>query len=273
MSHDLAARFVSRLSLENDAGASLSDTRIRLLEEIDRLGSISQASKAVPLSYKAAWDAIDILNNTAPEPLVVRSTGGRQGGGTRLTEYGRRMVAMYRALEMEYQATLDRVISNMNELHHVDIHEFQRLMQRMAMKSSARNQFSGTVSGLRDAGMNHLVHVRLDDDRELVTLITKASAENLGLHIGGEVFALFKATNVSLTVDETQAGKFTNRFWGEVMSIDVGRGSVEVVLALSSGRSVVTVVSDAHFATLGLKEGMRACACIDPETVILAVYD
>ncbi|HYQ38030.1 MAG TPA: LysR family transcriptional regulator, partial [Pseudomonas sp.] len=135
-----ATRFLARMSLETDVGTALSDTRIRLLEEIALKGSINQAAKAVPLSYKAAWDAVDTMNNLAPEPLVERITGGRQGGGTRLTDYGRRIVAMYRALELEYQAALDRLSSRLDQVGAGDIQSFQRLMHRMSMKSSARNQ-------------------------------------------------------------------------------------------------------------------------------------
>ena len=51
-------------------GNFLGDKRIRLLEAIDQQGSISQAAKAVPMSYKAAWDAVDDMNNVAPQPLV-----------------------------------------------------------------------------------------------------------------------------------------------------------------------------------------------------------
>ena len=39
------------------------------------------------MSYKAAWDAIDTMNNLAGEPLVERMTGGK-GGGTQLTRRG-----------------------------------------------------------------------------------------------------------------------------------------------------------------------------------------
>ncbi|OXH85109.1 molybdenum-dependent transcriptional regulator, partial [Burkholderia multivorans] len=60
-------------------------TRIALLAAIGDTGSITRAAKAVGLSYKAAWDAIDTMNNLAGEPLVVRSTGGKGGGGTTLT--------------------------------------------------------------------------------------------------------------------------------------------------------------------------------------------
>ena len=71
-----------KLSLDTAMGAFLGDTRIKLLEAIALHGSISQAAKTVPLSYKAAWDAIDAMNNLAPEPLVIRTTGGKHGGGT-----------------------------------------------------------------------------------------------------------------------------------------------------------------------------------------------
>lgn len=145
-------RFLARMSLENEIGVALSDTRIRLLEEIGRKGSINQAAKAVPLSYKAAWDAIDTLNNLAPEPLVVRVIGGRQGGGTELTEYGRKMVAMYRALEIEYQAALDRLSERLDEAGGCDVGGFRQLMRRMSMKTSAATSFPASSPGCATAG-------------------------------------------------------------------------------------------------------------------------
>ncbi|MBP8218908.1 MAG: LysR family transcriptional regulator, partial [Aeromonas sp.] len=45
----------TKLEVETEFGAFLGDTRIRLLEAIAIHGSISQAAKKVPLSYKAAW--------------------------------------------------------------------------------------------------------------------------------------------------------------------------------------------------------------------------
>ena len=54
--------------------------RLALLEQIAVQGSITRAAKAAGLSYKAAWDAIDELNNLAERPLVERSVGGKGGG-------------------------------------------------------------------------------------------------------------------------------------------------------------------------------------------------
>ncbi|HRJ61773.1 MAG TPA: LysR family transcriptional regulator, partial [Azospirillaceae bacterium] len=59
----------------------MGETRVRLLEAVGREGSISAAARAVGLSYKAAWDAVDAMNNLFGRPLVGAQTGGRKGGG------------------------------------------------------------------------------------------------------------------------------------------------------------------------------------------------
>ncbi|MBB3101932.1 TOBE domain-containing protein [Azomonas macrocytogenes] len=266
-------RFLARMSLDTGAGTTLSDTRIRLLEEIDRKGSINQAAKAVPLSYKAAWDALDTINNLAPEPLVVRVAGGRQGGGTQLTEYGRRIVAMYRALEMEYQHTLDHLSERLDEVSGGDIRAFQKLMHRMSMKSSARNQFSGPITGLRQGGVNFEVQIRLDDENEIIATITKTSAEDLELSIGKEVFAMVKSSSVMLTTDLAMKLTARNKLQGEVTAIHEGAINNEVTLALPSGRSVTSVVTADSCAALGLKPGAEAFAFFKSSSVILAIYE
>src|SRR6185369_14777996 len=76
--------------------------RIALLAAIADCGSITQAAKAVGISYKGAWDAIDTMNNLAGEPLVERLAGGKGGGGTHLTQRGRQLVDNFRIIEREH---------------------------------------------------------------------------------------------------------------------------------------------------------------------------
>ncbi len=273
MSYQLTEHFFSRLSLENSAGAALSSKRIRLLELIGELGSISQAAKAVPLSYKAAWDAVELLNSTASQPLVERMAGGRQGGGTQLTEYGRRMTVMYRALEQEHQLTLDRLLAGMDSLQQGDLKDFQQLMHRTAIKTSARNNFCGQVAGLRDQGINYLVHLEVSPNLELSVLITKTSADNLGLVMGSDIFALFKAFSVQLSKQPEPADDFTNQLWGEIKEINFSREQIEVVVQLADEQSLVTVVPQQHFENLALKLGDQVCACFPAEQIILATYN
>src|SRR5687768_12507209 len=77
--------------------------RVELLAGIGERGSITQAAKAVGMSYKAAWEAIDAMNNLAGEPLVERLAGGKGGGGTRLTARGAQLVAHFRLIEQVHQ--------------------------------------------------------------------------------------------------------------------------------------------------------------------------
>lgn len=271
--HPAAPRLTGRLEVDTDLGAFLGDTRVRLLEAIDTHGSISQAAKHVPLSYKAAWDAVDAMNNLAEQPLVARSTGGKAGGGTRLTEHGRRVIALYRAMQAEYQAALDRLAAQFSALPEGDARSFQRLLRRMAVRTSARNQFVGTVCALREGPVDYEVRVRLDDALEIAAVVTRESAETLGLAIGCEVIALVKASSLLVFTDASLRISARNQLWGTVVRVVDGPVNAEVVIALGAGRSAVAVLTRDAVAALGLAEGVRACAAFKVSSVILAVID
>jgi molybdate transport system regulatory protein len=268
-----ASRLTGHLDIRTDTGAYLGDTRVRLLEAIAEHGSITQAAKQVPLSYKAAWDAVDAMNNLAEQPLVERSTGGKSGGGTRLTEHGRRVVVLYRAMQAESQRGLDRASSLLAQLPEGDAASFQRLLRRLAWRSSARNQFAGIVSALRAGPVDVEVVIRLDDRLELAAVVTQESAELLGLAIGCEVVAMVKASSVILVVDEALRISARNRFWGTVSRIVDGPVNTEVTLDLGQGRSAVAVVTAESVRTMGLAEGVRAGAVFKVSSVILAVIE
>ncbi len=69
-----------------------------LLEAIDACGSISAAAKQMRMSYRRAWELVDVMNKCFTEPLVHSSPGGAHGGGAHLTEFGRTILKAYRDL-------------------------------------------------------------------------------------------------------------------------------------------------------------------------------
>lgn len=265
-------RLLGKISVDTESGSYLGTTRIRLLEAIDRHGSISQAAKAVPLSYKAAWDAVDAMNNLAEEPLVVRATGGKNGGGTTLTDYGRKMVALYRAMEQEYQLTLDRLTEKLGAMENVDIGDFQSLLRRMSIKASARNQFAGPITAMRDGAVNFEVCLRLDQDNEIVAIITRESAETLALAIGKEIHALIKASSVILLTDENVRTSARNQLRGEITRIHPGAVNSEITLALPGGKTITAIVTCESVDNLQLAVGQKACAIFEASSVILVSY-
>lgn len=73
--------------------------RADLIDAIDRSGSISAAAREMGMSYRRAWLLVESTNASFVEPLVVANTGGSGGGGALVTEFGRGVVAHYRAME------------------------------------------------------------------------------------------------------------------------------------------------------------------------------
>lgn len=81
------------------SATALGPGKAALLEEIGRTGSISAAARAMGMSYRRAWLLVDAVNASFKAPLVETATGGRGGGGARLTGFGREVLARYRAIE------------------------------------------------------------------------------------------------------------------------------------------------------------------------------
>lgn len=267
-------RLMGKLLIETAVGSFLGDKRIRLLEAIDQHGSISQAAKAVPLSYKAAWEAVDNMNNLAPEPVVVRSAGGRHGGGTELTAFGRRLIAFYRALEQEYQGALEKLTGSLDQNGALDVAGFRQVLKRMSMRSSARNQFAGPIVAIKEGVVDSEVTIRLDPELELTAVVTRESAENLGLAKGRDVLALVKASSVLLLVEEEGRISARNRFQGTVVNIHEGPVNAEVTLDLPGGRHVITaVITEESVKRLGLTVGRPVTAAFKASSVFLVAVD
>jgi molybdopterin-binding protein len=69
------------------------------------------------------------------------------------------------------------------------------------MRISARNVLKGTIKSVNHGAVNTEVVLELPGGAQLVSVITKASAENLGLQPGGQAYAVVKASNVMIAVD------------------------------------------------------------------------
>lgn len=87
-----------------------------LLEAIAATGSISGAGRAMKMSYRRAWQLVDLMNRCFATPLVHSATGGQHGGGARLTETGHLVLARYRAMEAALAAAGEAHAAGLAEL-------------------------------------------------------------------------------------------------------------------------------------------------------------
>ncbi|MBP9712661.1 MAG: TOBE domain-containing protein [Sterolibacterium sp.] len=248
---------------ENFGGAG----RVDLLARIAECGSISQAAKAIKMSYKAAWDAIDAMNTLAGEPLVERLTGGKGGGGTRLTQRGEQLVANFRIIEREHRQFIEQ-LSRQAEGITSDF----LLIRRMNMKTSARNQFLGRVSAIHHGAVNDEIELALPGGLTLTAIVTQESRDGLGLTVGSEAFALVKSSSIVIVTDE-QGAKFSarNRITGRISRLQVGAVNSEVVIELPAGGAVAAVITNESARELKLAVGMTVTAIFKASSVIVGV--
>ncbi len=69
------------------------------------------------------------------------------------------------------------------------------------MKISARNVLKGKVKKVTPGAVNTEVVIEIPGSAEVVSIITKTSADALGLAVGKEVYAVIKASNVMVAID------------------------------------------------------------------------
>ncbi|HMV52591.1 MAG TPA: TOBE domain-containing protein [Rhodocyclaceae bacterium] len=264
-------RIQTDLAFRTDDGGSLNDIRIRLLEAIEQHGSLTRGAKAVPMAYRTAWIAVDDMNRLADRPLVELSTGGQGGGGARLTPYGKRIVAFYRALEIEQQEAIDRVLQRVDNSEVADVRHFQSLLRRLSFKTSARNHLIGTVTGMQRRDIVCIITMDLGGGIELAVNVTQEAIEDLRLTLGSEAHALFKAHSVRVFPDGTAVGG-PNTFRGTVTRIAEGSSRTEVRLRIAEGWDLVALPPRSAEQPLALEAGDTAVARVDPDNVVLTVF-
>jgi molybdate transport system regulatory protein len=79
-----------------------------LLAAIEHTGSISAAARNLGMSYRRAWLLVDTMNQCFRSPVVETLTGGAQGGGAQVTEFGREVVRRYREMERKAASSVAR---------------------------------------------------------------------------------------------------------------------------------------------------------------------
>lgn len=247
------------------ANTSLTPSRARLLEALASTGSISAAARAVGMSYKGAWDAVAALNTLADQPLVETELGGVGGGGARLTDTGRRLLTFYQALVAMQRRVLTGADGG-------DLDQLLNRINNMMLRTSARNQYEGLVTGLEVGAVNSEVTLQLDGGDTLVAIITNKSVRTLGLVLGASAIGLVKSSFVILAVaDDAVRTSARNRLHGVVASCQGGEVNAEVVLTLSAGKQIVSTVTNESVRAMGIQQGLPMTAMIKASHVILAV--
>ena len=83
--------------------------RLKMLEAIQRTGSIQAAAKELKMSYRAMWGRITATEHRMGRQLLTRSIGGSSGGGSQLTPFAESLVQIYRDIHLRIATEADRL--------------------------------------------------------------------------------------------------------------------------------------------------------------------
>ena len=225
----------SKLTLEMLGEPFLLEKRIELLHAIEEHGSISKAAKAVPMSYKSAWEAVDTMNTLSPEPIVYRETGGKDGGGTTVTSYGKTLLKNYAILKREHTHFLERL----SELTDIQSGTFKTI-GKLAIQLSARNQIQAEVISVESENVNAKIQLKLKSGQTLVSVITKEAVENLHIEKRQIVTAICKSSSVS-ALDVSEVCSEANCLKGMVSQIEKDSENIKITVDIGNHDKIVSV--------------------------------
>lgn len=260
--------------VESGLGASLilhrglaraGHDRIALMEAIGELGSISAAARRVGLSYRAAWDAVQSMNNLFEVPLIQAAPGGRRGGGASITPRGVAVIQAYRRVQQALDATLTQLDDPLAQGH--DPHLFWSL----GMRTSARNALRGDVISISSGPVNAEVQLAVSDGVVLTAILTRRSIEALQLEVGKPAIALIKASFVLLALDDGVRTSARNAIRGVVARREDGAVNSEIAVAIGGGKTLTATVTAESAKALALDIGRPVIALVKASQVILAV--
>jgi molybdate transport system regulatory protein len=254
----------SNLTLEIFNQPFLLEKRIELLIAIKKTGSISKAAKEVPMSYKAAWEAIEAMNNLSTTPIVQRETGGVGGGGTTLTPYGENLIETFEILKKEQKKFLEN-LSQFTDINSGTLKDIRRL----SMQISARNQIAGTVELIANGTVNAEVYIKLKSGYTIISVITNTAVNNLNLKVGDDVVAIFKSNTVLITTDIALNISARNKFLGTVDTINKGEINSELIIDIGNGDKIASIITTNSIESLNIQEKKEVCAIIKASNVML----
>ncbi len=88
-----------KIWIETDFGLKIGLGRALLLDRINTLGSISEAARELKIPYRRAWGIIRDMNENSPKQIVLKEVGGKSGGKSELTDYGKRIVELFNEVD------------------------------------------------------------------------------------------------------------------------------------------------------------------------------
>lgn len=235
--------------------------RIELLKKIKETGSISKAAKLMAMSYKAAWDSVDIMNKLSDEPLVKRIKDGKQGGGTILTDKGNEFIDLYDKYSVIFNHTLKFMEDNQDG---------EKIMNYTNIKTSAENSFVGNIIDIEKGAVSAIIKVKISDNFIITSSISNSSVDRMDLKINSQVCCLINSNQITV-MEKSNDIKISARniFKGVVKTVKKGAVNSEVEIELNKGNILNVLVTNESVENMQIAYGLEIIAFCKASSVVV----
>lgn len=253
-----------RFWLTKDGHSFLGSGRIELLNLIEKTGSINAAAKEMKMSYKAAWERINSMNELADKPIIQRKVGGKGGGGTTLTPYAHELIKTYDRLYELHRQFIDR-FSEAGDSPEL----LAKILNRTFLTTSARNQIPSVISKINSDELSSIITITLSGGTELLSTITAKSANNMNLHVGSDIYAIIKSSDIKILAARPDNTDNLNILEGTIEYIQSTTLNSELALRINEKTLLITLLNKDELDSFGV--GQKAYASIAYNNIIVGL--
>ncbi len=243
--------------IKKDDRAFIGRGRVELLQNIQIHGSITKAAKAMKMSYKAAWDSVDIMNKLASKPLVTKVTGGKGGGGTVITSHAKELIQAYEEISILHKNYFGTLQNSFNEQIN-DTFDSEPTFCRL----------QGTISAMKNVDDNYEVSIKLKNGQTLTSIENKKFVLERNLQVNEEVNFLIETNNIVLT-KKNQKNSARNKLCGKVISIHNDKINANITIDSGDDDIIHSKITSSSCEKLELKEGDEIYASFKAYNIII----
>lgn len=227
--------------IKKDDRSFIGRGRVELLQNIQIYGSISKAAKEMKMSYKAAWDSVDIMNKLANKPLVIKVTGGKGGGGTVITSHAKELIQAYEEISILHKNYFSTLQNSFNEQIN-DTSETEPTFCRL----------QGSISSMKHIDENYELSIKLQNNQILTSIENKKFVLEKNIQLNDNVSFLIETNNIVLTKNN-QKNSARNRLFGKITSIHNDEINANITIDIGENNIIHSKITSSSCKKLELK--------------------
>jgi len=233
----------SDLSLQKNNIDFLNIKKVILLENIRDYGSITKAAKASNITYKTAWDWVEKMNNLSPTSLVEKISGGKDGGGTVITDYAKKIISIFTQLQTLNEKHLNSLQSTIAHIED-DINK----------KTFNFSKINAKISKISDKEEDVELLLHVEKNLEITAFSSKNFIHINSLSVGSMVSLLIESDSVSLSPISKDNISSRNRLETKVLDILIKGDTVIVSLSLGNKQTISSRITLKSLKDLKIKK-------------------